>query len=163
MAELAEILANPSGALNPYGPGNTANSPIIALGEGWAYHMGHFLADQRYGVLGSCQFEQKGGFSYCPGGGAHPHIDVLENFVPSLISDPFRWIPKGLMEDLIDNGTEPSQTLVNDQVSGFTISQIFSALQSDITTVTAYRARFIQQNTGNQTSQVTTLFASYNY
>ena len=61
-----------------------------------------FWAEQRYGVLGSCQFEQKGGFSYCPGGSVHPHIDVLEAFDPNLAADPFRWIPKGLMQDLMD-------------------------------------------------------------
>lgn len=161
-AELAEIVAHPSGSLNPYGDGHSSNSPIIALGEAWAYHMGHFLADQRYGVNASCHIEQPG-HTFCPNGTNHPHIDVLENFIPSLTADPFQWIPKGLMEDLMDNGAEPSQTLVTDQVSGFSISQIFSALQSDITTVPTYRARFIQQNPGNQTTQITALFASYNY
>jgi hypothetical protein len=163
-AELAEIESHPSGNLNPYGNGTTSNSPIIALGEGWGYHMGHFLADQRYGVNANCQTEQL--TSYCPNPPAltsHPHIDVLENYVPTLQADPFRWIPKGLMLDLMDNTIEPAQTLVNDQVFGYTIQQIFAALQSDITTVPAYRARLIQQNPGNQTAQVTNLFASYNY
>ena len=125
--------------------------------------MGHFFADQRYGVLGSCQFEQKGGFSYCPGGGAHPHIDVLENYIPTLGTDPFHWIPKGIMEDLIDIGEPTANTLVNDQVSGFSIQQIFSALQSDIVSMPQYRSRFIQQNPGNQTTAITNLFVSYGY
>lgn len=30
-------------------------------------------------------------------------IDVEENFNSNLTADPFRWIPKGLMEDLMDN------------------------------------------------------------
>lgn len=51
-AELAEIAAHPGAndPLNPYGNGKTGNSPIIALDEGWAYHAGHFLTDQRYGL-----------------------------------------------------------------------------------------------------------------
>jgi hypothetical protein len=58
---------------------------------------------------------------------------------------------------------EPPQPNVNDQVSRFTIAQMFSALQSDVTSVSAYKARLIQQNPGYQTSQVTSLFPSYNY
>ena len=160
-AELAEIVAHPSGSLNPYGDGHSSNSPIIALGEAWAYHMGHFLADQRYGVNASCHIEQPG-HTFCPNGTNHPHIDVLENFDPNYTPDPFSWIPKGLMEDLIDN--TPTETFpVIDNVNGFTIAQLFNALQSDVTTIPAYRARFIQQNPGNQTTNVTSLFAQYHY
>jgi hypothetical protein len=172
-AELAEIVKHPSPTdqFNPYGDGYSSNSPIIALGEGWAYHMGHFLADQRYGIKASCTYEGQQ-YKYCPNVSAnpapHPHIDVLEFFVPNYTPDPFHWIPKGLMEDLIDNTTEPPSTGVNDQVSGFTIAQIFSALQSDVTTVQQYKARLILQNPNttnnpNLSTQITNLFASYNY
>ncbi len=164
-AELAEIVAH-SGSndpFNPYGNGMTANSPIIALGEGWAYHMGHFLADQRYGVNASCASERQ--ITYCPSNPpplvAHPHINVLEFFDPNFASDPFRWIPKGLMLDLMDN--TPTETIVNDQVSGFTTAAIFNALQSDVTTVPQYRTRFIQQNPNNQTVALNNLFTSYHY
>lgn len=92
----------------------------------------------------------------------HQDIGVLEYFTPGLLTNPFHWIPKGLMYDLMDNG-EPPQTLVNDLVSGFTIAQIFAALQSDVTSVPAYKARLIQQNPGNQITQINNLFASYNY
>ena len=139
-------------------------SPTIALGEAWGYHMGHFLADQQYGTLGSCQAEQSGGFSYCPGGGAHPHIDVLEAFNPNLNSDPFRRIPKGLMEDLIDvtNETNPPG-VINDGVSGFTISQLFTALQSNVTTIPQYRDRLILQNPGFSATAIINLFGQYHY
>ncbi len=163
-AELAEILLHPSGNLNPYGDGLTSNSPIIALGEGWAYHIGHFLTDQRYGVNATTANDGQGNFNptMTPPLIAHPHIDVLEFFNPNFTSDPFRWIPKGLMEDLIDN--TPNETApVVDNVNGFTTSQLFNALQSDVTTVPQYRARFIQQNPVNQTANVTNLFAQYHY
>ena len=132
--------------------------------------MGHFLADQRYGTLGSCHSEQVGGFSYCPNpptNTAHPNIDVQEAFNPNLTADPFRWIPKGLIQDLMDNG-EPAVTLVNDQVSGFTISQIFASFQTDVITVQQYKARLITQNPNTVTNpnlsfQISNLFASYNY
>ena len=98
---------------------------------------------------------------------AHKHIDVLEAFNPNLTADPFRWIPKGLMQDLMDNG-ELFNKNVNDQVSGFSILQIFNAVQSDVSTVQQYKARLILQNPNpannpNQSTQITTLFASYNY
>ena len=128
-----------------------------------------FLAEQRYGTLGSCPAEQVGGFDYCPNpptNTAHPNIDVLEAFNPDLGSDPFKWIPKGLMQDLMDN--TPGEFVVSDPVSGFTIPQIFNALQSDVTTVQQYRARLILQNPNtkanpNLSTQITTLFTSYHY
>ncbi len=86
---------------------------------------------------------------------------MLENFDPNLSSDVFKWITKGLMEDLIDNTNEIRPII--DNVQGFTIQQIFSALQPDVTTVPAYRDRFIQQNPGNQNLQTTDLFAQYHY
>ena len=166
-AELAQIAAHPgvNDPYNPYGISTSSNAPLIALGEGWAYHIGHFLADQRYGTSGSNQTEQTGN-TFFTGGGAHPHINVIEGFNPNLTADPFRWIPKGLMQDLMDN--TPGEFVVNDPVTGFTISQIFNALQSDVTTVQQYRARLILQNPNstanpNLSTQITTLFTSYHY
>jgi len=123
----------------------------------------YILTDQRYGVNAFCEMEQVGGTNYCRNLTNHPDIDVLENFTSGLPTDPFRWIPKGLMYDLMDNSIELTLTGVNDQVSGFTIAQIFAALQSDVTSVPACKARFIQQNPGNQTTQINSLFSSYNY
>jgi hypothetical protein len=167
-AELSQIAAHPSqnDQFNPYGISTSSDAPIIALGEAWGYHMEHFLAEQRYGTNANSQTEQTGN-TFFAGGVAHPHINVLEGFIPNLTADPFRWIPKGLMQDLMDNG-EVFGTGVNDQVSGFTISQIFNAIQSDIATVQQYRARFITQNPNpitnpNQSTQITALFVSYNY
>ena len=169
-AVLAESEAHPSGQFNPYGNGTTGNSPIIALGEAWGYHMGHFLGDQRYSVNANEQAEQTDangfGIFYYPNPPAltnHPHIDVLENYNPNLGTDPFHWIPKGLMLDLIDNG-EPFSTTVNDNVNGYTIQQIFAALQSDINSLSQYEARLLQQNPTNPTNnQINTLFTSYGY
>jgi hypothetical protein len=82
---------------------------------------------------------------------------------PNLQTDPFRWMPKGLMYDLMDNG-EPPATHVNDVVSGYTIAQIFAALQSDVTTVSQYKARLLQQNPGNPTNaNLNALFTSYGF
>jgi hypothetical protein len=92
-AELSEILGNPTGQYSPYGTGTTSNSPIIALGESWGYHMGHFLADQQYGVNAYCQAEQTdaggNGIFYCPNLSNYPDIDILEYHTPGLLSDAF--------------------------------------------------------------------------
>ncbi len=132
--------------------------------------MGHFLAEQRYGVNANCQAEQTDangfGIFYCPNPPAltnHPHIDVLEDFIPTLQSDQFRWIPKGLMLDLIDDGEPVNFTHVDDQVIGYTIQNIFAALQSDISTPQQYRARLLQQNNNNQQVEINALFTSYGY
>lgn len=163
-AELAEQAAhpNPNDSYNPYGTGITSNSPIIALSEAWGYHIGHFLAEQRYGTAASCHLEQIGGVNCCYNTfTGHPNLDVLENFNPNLSSDPFKWIPKGLMEDLIDD--TPNEILVNDHVSGLTIQQIFTALQSDVSTMSQYKARLLQQIGNGQLTQINNLFSSYNY
>lgn len=167
MAELAEIVAHPlpSDPLNPYGSGASAtNSPIIALGEAWGYHMGHFLADQRYG-LSSAQADEQG-IGYLnnnPVALLSSHLNLLEDFDPSRTGDPFRWIPKGLMYDLMDARNELGLHPVVDGVSNFTIAQLFSALQSNVTTLQQYRVTFQQQNAGNQTIPITNLFAQYGY
>ena len=163
--ELNEVQKHPSknDQYNPYGDGGSSNSPIIALGEAWGYHMGHFLANQRYGVNAFNQIEQPG-LQYNPSGTNHPDIDVLENFTPGYTPDPFRWIPKGLMYDLMDNGEPTYFTNVNDLVSGYTISQIFAALQSDVTTVPQYKTRLLQQNPGNPTNaNLNALLTSYGF
>lgn len=47
-AEVNQIIANFGGQYSPYGPSTSADAPIIALGESWAYHIGHFLTNSRY-------------------------------------------------------------------------------------------------------------------
>ncbi len=94
----------------------------------------------------------------------YARADVLENFNPSLTSDPFRWIPKGLMWDLMDIGEPIQTTRVNDLVSGYLISQIFGALQSDVTSIPQYKARLLSLNPTNPTNnQINALFTSYGY
>ncbi len=130
--------------------------------------MGNFLSDRTYKSLVVCQTEQTGGISWCSTDGTvHPHIDVVENFNPNLLTDPFRWIPQGLFQDLRDN--TPNETIVNlrfvnDAVTGYTNAQMFSAFQNTIFTLQDYRLRLIQQNPTNPTSgNVTNLFFQYRY
>lgn len=171
-AELAEIAAHLGGndVLNPYGRGTTANSPIIALGEGWAYHAGHFLADQRFGFQSSNIGEQGETYtSNSPVNGLSSHLNLLEDFDPvnRRAADPFSWIPQGLLYDLMDNrndnNTFPFRVPLNDVVSGYTNQQFCSALQSDVTSLQQFRARLLSQNGNSQATGVNSIFAFYGY
>ncbi|MDE3184782.1 MAG: hypothetical protein KGM16_15295 [Bacteroidota bacterium] len=161
-AELSETIIHGASndPLNPYGDANSVDAPIIALGEAWTYHMGHFLADQQYGLNAYNEYEGQLGYGHTPN--AHTNIEVLENWDPNYTDDVFNWIPVGLMEDLMDD--TPNEIFpVTDNVSGFSVSQLFDALQPDVTSVQQYRARLIQQNPNNQTANITSLFAQYHY
>lgn len=74
------------------------------------------------------------------------------------------YLPKGLMWDLIDNGENFTVSGVNDQVSGYTIKQIFTALQNDVSSIPQYKTRLLSQNPGNPTNGfINNLFTSYGY
>lgn len=139
-----------------------ATTPIIALGESWAYHNGHYFADKRY-RLNSCNYvvNQQGYFvSNAPPFSSHQIF--LEKYNPTLRSDPFYWIPKGICYDLTDN-TSGETFPVNDQMYGYTNIQFFNALQSDIKSLQAFKLRLLQQNNNNQQTQVNSLFQQYGY
>jgi hypothetical protein len=97
-------------------------------------------------------------------GGLNAYLNAIENFDPNLATDPHRWIPQGLPYDLIDPDGEA--TPVSDNVTGYTTGQCFNALQGDVRTISAFRARLIQQTpliSNPQLPQVNALFNDYNY
>ncbi len=170
-AELNEIMLTAAGSGNsPYGSGTDSNSPIIALGEGWAYFMGHFLTDRRYTTF--CSKVAGQGITYSnntPVNGLSSHLNLLEDFDPinRRLADPFWWIPQGLMYDLIDNRNDingsPQRVLLNDIVTEYTIQQLSNALQGDISRWQDYRVRLLTQNNNNQATGVNTIFQFYGY
>jgi hypothetical protein len=172
-AELHEMIIG----LSPYGDGNNSFSPIIALGESWAYHMGHFATDWKYGNNSGGAVEQ--GILYGNGPiwengilvantGLNTHLNLLEDFSPNRKNvDPFWWIPQGLYYDLIDNRNDnfqfPLRVQLDDQVSGYSNSKFFNALDTDITTLQDYRARLLSENSNDQATGVTAIFNYYGY
>jgi hypothetical protein len=64
------------------------------------------------------------------------------------------------MEDLMDNTNENYPVI--DGISGFTISQLFAALQSDVKTLQQYMARLITQNP-TQSTEINNIFGQYHY
>jgi hypothetical protein len=163
--ELSEIFNNFLTANSPYGNGTSSNSPIIALGESWAYHIGHSFTAARYGVLSPLFFEQ-GNFygNNNPLAGLSSNLNLLEDFDPinRRNVDPFWWIPKGLYYDLFDVRNEGGVPII-DGVSNYTNQQFFNALDGDITNLPAFRLRLLSENSNNQGVQVINLFAQYGY
>lgn len=138
------------------------------LGESWAYHMGHFMADRKYGLNSSTAFEQ--GITYqnnIPVAGLSSHLNLLEDFSPSRTTDPFHWIPQGVYYDMIDNRNDRVVTgrfiLPDDNVLNYSNQQFFNALDADITSLPAYRQRLLNENANNQAANVIALFSFYNY
>jgi hypothetical protein len=171
-AEINEIINNFNGRFEPYGPGTNTNSPIIALGESWASHMGHFLTNRKYGTQ-SGTFREQGGIEYrtdVPVIGLNSNLNLLEDFNPRrTVEDPFFWIPQGLYYDLIDNRNDLTvnplnvRVPLNDNVVGYTNQQFFNALDDDINNLPAYRGRLLSENASNQLAGVNTIFTFYGY
>lgn len=160
----AEINQTAFSSNPPYGLGNTGTkSEIIALGESWAYHMGHFLSDRKYALNSSDAFAQRNRYqNNLPLSGFSSHINLLEDFDPiNRTADPDRWIPIGLYYDLFDNRNENNPIV--DGVTGYTNQQFFNSLDSDVKSLPQYRVRLLQENANNQSVQVTNLFSQYGY
>lgn len=171
-AEINQMLysSNP-----PYGTGDAgATSQIIALGESWAYHMGHFLSDRKYAANSSQMFNQ--GFWYRNGDivsggtvvavtGLNAHVNLLEDFSPRRTDDRDRWIPQGLYYDLIDNRNDllqtPVQVGINDQVFNYNNQSFFNALDSDVRSMDGFRSRLLSENGNNQSVGVNEIFTFY--
>jgi len=152
---------------SPYGNGGASYSPIIALGESWAYYMGHFMADLRYGSGNSSQqIEQGIGYqNNSPVTSLSSHLNLLEDFNPSRTGDPFHWIPQGIFYDLSDSRNDIlfSSVAVSDQVSGYTNQQMFNTFQSTIYSLQDYRIRLLQTTTNSTSAFVPNLFTQYGY
>lgn len=171
-AELNAIVHGPA----PYSDGTTANASYIALGESWAYHMGHFLDDLKYGNNSDGAVEQ--GIQYYNGPiweggvqvantGLNAHLNLLEDFSPLRLNDDFHWIPQGLYYDLMDDRNDrnavPRRIDLDDNVNGYTNQQFFNALDNDVTDLLNYRTRLLSENGNNQAAGVTLIFNFYGY
>ncbi|MEO7044031.1 MAG: hypothetical protein ABI091_01900 [Ferruginibacter sp.] len=106
-AEIYEIVNSIFSGNAPYGAGTNSQSAVVALGEGWAYHIGHFFTDKMDGILHCSNLHDNGqAADYSngsPTAGLSSHLNLLENFNPNSATDHFKWIPTGLFYDLFDN------------------------------------------------------------
>jgi hypothetical protein len=153
-----------------YGGCCTDKASMIALGEGWAYTIGHLFADKTYG-LRSTSFPEQGlidmnqnilTFSNQPD--CSSHIYFLESYDPNRKIDPSYWIPKGLFYDLMDPDVELfANSPVKDRVSGYECKQIYSVLNKDIKNIYDFKTAFIARYGGRQVKDIEDLFQQYGY
>jgi hypothetical protein len=149
------------------------SSRKIAVGEGWAYHFGHYLSDKKWGLQCTTFPEQGtdiGSFQntllFTNANGYSSQHNFLEEFNPNrdLSLDPNRWLPKGLFNDMMDQaGNEPPQSSIIDNVTGFTNQQFFQALLSNVNSIPDYKAKLLQQNGNSQQTQIDELFSQYGF
>jgi hypothetical protein len=154
-----------------YGDCCTHYSFRIALAEGWAYFMGHYLSDKKW-KLKSTSFPEQGSFNlrqnflyFSSQNGISSHIYFLESYNPRRSIDPDRWIPKGLFYDLCDSSGEkyPDASGIYDDVSGFTIEQLYKAMRPDVESIIDFKYQLLKANKDNQHAAVMKLFAQYGY
>ncbi len=168
-AEIDEIIATIGNNNAPYGSANSGNAPVIALGESWAYHIGHYFAGQKYGFNSQNIYEQGQNYSNnFPVAGLNSHFNLLEDFSPRRVTeDVFYWIPQGLYYDLIDNGNDndyiPRRVPLMDVVAGYTNAEFFNALDPDITDLPNFRIRLLDENAQRDAVGVTSIFNFYDY
>jgi hypothetical protein len=125
--------------------------------------MGHFLANEKYGVNNTAFREQDIWYQAGnPVAGLSSNLNLLEDFSPARTVDPPRWIPLGLYYDMIDVRNETRAPVIGG-VLNYTSLQFFSALDNDINSLPAFRMRLLSENGNNQNIQVTNLFTQYGY
>lgn len=153
-----------------YGQCCTKYAPVIALAESWAYSLGHLYADRSYG-LQSTAFpeqgwidEQRNIITFSNQKGVSSHIYFLEAFDPRKADDPNRWVPKGLIYDLLDGEGElfPASRVV-DEVSGFSLRQVSGQLGKEIHDIHQLRDRLIAVYGQGKEAGIRRLFMQYGY
>lgn len=118
---------------------------FVAVAEGWAFHYGHFMIDDLAFLENS-------------------HFLFARNGAGVLVNTGF--IPLGLGIDLIDPRRNNDPSGYDDQVTGFTNSQYFWALQSNVITMQGLRNVYLNSYLGTTTNtaeQVNSLFNQYNF
>ncbi len=133
-----------------YGDASKNGSGRIAISEAWAEFCGARFAHLRYGDNTSI---------------GNTWVTEIENFIPYYTDNTWNWRPYGIMHDLADVGEPDWYNVpdVIDNVSGYSISQCFGSMDSDVTSVSEYKGRFISEYGSAQQSNINLLFKSYGY
>jgi hypothetical protein len=131
---------------NGYGNSSSNNNDRVIVSEGWADYIENVFVDFKYGTSISIPWNR--------------YTQRLEayNAFPNL----YPFTSGGFYYDLTEVG-EPLFTNITDNTDAYTISQIFNALQSNITTMTGFKSNILSQNSNKQQSDVDILFSDYNF
>lgn len=140
----------------PYGIGRGNNHELVGLGEAWGNHVGHFLTIQEFGDNNRIL-----------------SLNAFENFDPREKTNTVAkgyytdrtgwtgWMPCGIMHDLIDENVDEVRTGFDDNVSGYSIENIFNALDKEIESPQAFRDRLLSENDNKDEDNVIELFEAY--
>ena len=137
-----------------YGNGRGKNAGLCALGEAWGNHIGHFLTIQEFGnnnrILSLDAFENFDPWQ-------RPRGDGVDKFVGSWRG----WMPVGIMYDLMDANADLVRPSFRDNASGYTIRNIYDALDLGIESPQAFRDRLLRENGNRDAADVRALFEAY--
>lgn len=138
----------------PYGSGRGNNHELVGLGEAWGFHIGHFLTIQEFGnnnrILSLNAFENFDPLQRPQGDG----VDKFRTFWEG-------WMPCGIMHDLMDSNTDLIRTGFRDNASGYSIKNIYDALDKGVESPQAFRDRLLRENDNLDEEDVRNLFEAY--
>lgn len=140
----------------PYGTGRGNNHELVGLGEAWGFHMGYFLTIRKFGATNGVLT-----------------ANAFENFDPrdrpnEIASALYRgrtgwfgWMPGGIINDLIDTNRDVVRAGFTDNVEGYTLKNIYDALDADVETPQQFRDRLLRENGNKNENDVKELFEAY--
>lgn len=141
---------------SPYGSGRGNNHELVGLGEAWGNHIGHFLIIQEFGNNNNVL-----------------SLNAFENFDPlkrtNKVSKGYYtgrtgwtgWMPCGIMHDLMDTNTDLVRTGHIDNASGYSIRNIYDALDYGVESPQAFQDRLLRENNNKDEDDVRELFDAY--
>ncbi|MCH7403294.1 hypothetical protein ACFOUP_08400 [Belliella kenyensis] len=147
----------------PYGDGSGMNNGVCAVGEMWGFYYGYFLTLQHFGNNNNNPIIRPIGLEDFTPVQKPDNRSIVIHRINNRIYRMEGWIPAGLLHDLIDTNADIIRSGFTDNVSGYTISQIFGALRPGVETVQGFRNRLLQNNGNHQQQAVNNLFEAYYY
>ena len=127
---------------------------MVALGEAWGYHIGYFLTIQEFGnnngVLTANAFENFDPLKRTNNISSLRYADGGNNNTIGWTG----WIPSGIMQDLIDTNSDVIGEGFNDNASGYSIKNIYNALDSDVESPQAFRNRLLLESDNRDANDV---------
>jgi hypothetical protein len=137
-----------------YGSKTTSGSGRVAVGEALGNFIGSTFNRLKYLSVSAVRDAETNFLEF------QMRNDNIPVFFDGAISQG--WIPWGMLHDMTDT-SEPSVTLISDQVSGFSISGVFSGFTQTSETVPDLRDAILSNNGQSQSVQVHNLTTSYGW
>jgi hypothetical protein len=148
-----------------YGSKSDNNSGKCAVIETWGAHIGNYIAHEAYGALSETHCVHGDGefciLSIQRDTMSSTYLRGLEVYNPNETRDTDSWIPRGVLNDLIDFDGEDRPVL--DECSGFNHQDFFNSLNDDVNNITEFKNRILLNTNFRQQIQVNQLFQQYGY